>query len=180
MAFIDQGEFEVMKTLSSRRAPRCDQFCAKMTVSTSTVCDISLFERSGRNREESRKQIFQQKPYNFTTNTLKAYLSAQAVSSSAFVISKTFISGQKPRRRQLSPKVGVAKVSFFVFFLFCVYCASAPSLHREATDSLITRPRGTSPTFRSLPLLEKCTDPEKIDSLTQFNRSVVFSYLGGV
>ena len=31
----DQGEFEAMKTLNSRRSPRCDkhQFCAKMTVS---------------------------------------------------------------------------------------------------------------------------------------------------
>ena len=25
MAFIDQGEFEAMKTLSGRRAPRCDK-----------------------------------------------------------------------------------------------------------------------------------------------------------
>ena len=33
---IDQGEFEAMKMLSSRRTPRCDknQFRAKMTVST--------------------------------------------------------------------------------------------------------------------------------------------------
>ena len=36
MAFIDQGEFKAIKTLSARRAPRCDknQFRAKMTVST--------------------------------------------------------------------------------------------------------------------------------------------------
>ena len=36
MAFVDQGEFEAMKTLSGRRAPRCHkhQFRAKMTVST--------------------------------------------------------------------------------------------------------------------------------------------------
>ena len=36
MAFIDQDEFEAMKTLSGRSAPRCDkdQFRAKMTVST--------------------------------------------------------------------------------------------------------------------------------------------------
>ena len=36
MAFVDQDEFEAMKTLSGRRAPRCDedQFRAKMTVST--------------------------------------------------------------------------------------------------------------------------------------------------
>ena len=36
MAFIDQGEFEAMKTPIGRRALRCDkdQFRAKMTVST--------------------------------------------------------------------------------------------------------------------------------------------------
>ena len=35
-SFIDQGKFVVMKTLSGRRAPRCDkhQFRDKMTVST--------------------------------------------------------------------------------------------------------------------------------------------------
>ena len=44
MAFIDQGEFEAMKTLSSRRVLRCDkhQSCAKMMVSTSTISEISL------------------------------------------------------------------------------------------------------------------------------------------
>ena len=44
MAFVDHGEFEAMKTSVGRRAPRCnkDQFRAKMTVSTSTVCEISL------------------------------------------------------------------------------------------------------------------------------------------
>ena len=44
MAFIDQGEFEAMKTLSGRRAPRCDkhQFRAKMMVSTQAVFEISL------------------------------------------------------------------------------------------------------------------------------------------
>ena len=44
MAFIDQGEVEAMKTPIGRRAPRCDkdQFRAKMTVSTSTVGEISL------------------------------------------------------------------------------------------------------------------------------------------
>ena len=49
--------------------------------------------------------ILKQKPYNFTTSTLKAYLSAQASSLSDFVISKTHISGQKPRGRQLNAKV---------------------------------------------------------------------------
>ena len=44
MAFIDQGEFEATKMLSSRRVLHCDnhQFCAKMTVSTWTVFKISL------------------------------------------------------------------------------------------------------------------------------------------
>ena len=36
-------------------------------------------------------QYLKQKPYNFTTNMLKAYLSTQASSLSAFVISKTHI-----------------------------------------------------------------------------------------
>ena len=36
MAFVDQGEFEAMKTLSGCRTLRCDkhQFRVKMTVST--------------------------------------------------------------------------------------------------------------------------------------------------
>ena len=57
MAFIDQGEFEAMKTPNGRRAPCCDkdQFRAKMTVSTYTVCEISLFEQS-RNKKERKKE----------------------------------------------------------------------------------------------------------------------------
>ena len=44
MAFVDHGEFEATKTPIGRRAPRCDkdQFRARITVSTSTVCEISL------------------------------------------------------------------------------------------------------------------------------------------
>ena len=49
--------------------------------------------------------ILKQKLYNFTTNTLKAYLSVQASSLSAFVISKTHTRGQKPSGRQLNAKV---------------------------------------------------------------------------
>ena len=62
-------------------------------------------------------QYFKQKPYNFTTNTLKAYLSAQAFSLSAFVISKTHISGQKPHGRQLNRKVCGSKSAIFVILL---------------------------------------------------------------
>ena len=49
MAFVDQGEFEAMKTLSGRRAPRCDkhQFRAKMR-------DI-VVEHSGLNKKERKK-----------------------------------------------------------------------------------------------------------------------------
>ena len=44
MAFIDQGEFEAMKMPIGCRAPRCDkdQFRAKVMVSSSTICEISL------------------------------------------------------------------------------------------------------------------------------------------
>ena len=44
MAFVDHGEFEATKTPIGRRAPRCDkdQFHAKMTVSTSIICEITL------------------------------------------------------------------------------------------------------------------------------------------
>ena len=56
--FIDQGEFGAMKTLSDRIAPRCDKhkFCDKMTVSTWTVFELSLFEQSGRNEEEEEEE----------------------------------------------------------------------------------------------------------------------------
>ena len=42
--------------------------------------------------------IIKQKPYNLTTNMLKAYLSTKASSLSAFMISKTHRVAQKPRR----------------------------------------------------------------------------------
>ena len=47
MAFIDQGEFEAMKTLSDWEAARCDEhpFRAKIKVSAWTVCEIPLFEQ---------------------------------------------------------------------------------------------------------------------------------------
>ena len=47
MAFIDQAEFEAMKTLSGWEAVRCDeyQFHAKIKVSAWTVYELSLFEQ---------------------------------------------------------------------------------------------------------------------------------------
>ena len=56
-----------------------------------------------------------QKVYNFTTNTIKTYINAQASSLSAFVISKTRISGQKPRGRWLNANMcGSHFPSFFI------------------------------------------------------------------
>ena len=49
---------------------------------------------------------------------LKAYLSAQASSLSAFVISKTHISGQKPRGRQLNAKVCGSESAIFRILSF--------------------------------------------------------------
>ena len=49
MAFIDQCEFDAMKTLSSRRAPCCDKHCAKMIVNH--LLDI-VVEHSSRNKKE--------------------------------------------------------------------------------------------------------------------------------
>ena len=60
--------------------------------------------------------MFKQKQYNFTTNTLKAYLSAQP-SSFAFMISKTHIVAQKPRGRQVNTKVCDIESAIFSFLL---------------------------------------------------------------
>ena len=47
MAFIDQGEFEAMKTLSGWEAARPDehQFRAKIKVSTLAVFELSLLDK---------------------------------------------------------------------------------------------------------------------------------------
>ena len=51
MAFVDQGEFEAMKTLSGWEAACCDehQFCAKIKVSTEP---FSSYRCCGLNKEE--------------------------------------------------------------------------------------------------------------------------------
>ena len=88
--------------------------------------------------------ILKQKPYNFTTNTQKAYLSAQASSLSAFVISKTHISGQKPRGRRINTKVCVSKSAIFVILSFLLrllfkqrYLTNCLSTHRHFSTKLI-------------------------------------------
>ena len=63
--------------------------------------------------------ILKQKPYNFSTNTLKAYLSTQPSSLSAFMISKTHTGAQKPHGRQLNTKVCGSKSA-----IFCLLCST--------------------------------------------------------
>ena len=66
MAFIDQGEFEAMKTLSDWEAERCDEhpFRAKIKVSARTVFELSLFEQS---RNEERRNNKKTKNGTFAT-----------------------------------------------------------------------------------------------------------------
>ena len=65
--------------------------------------------------------ILKQKLYNFTTNTLKAYLAPmQSSSLSAFMISKTHTVGRKPRRRQLNAKVYRSESVIFLILSFFV------------------------------------------------------------
>ena len=54
------------------------------------------------------------KSHNFTTNMLKAYLSTQASSLSAIMISETHIVTQKPHGRQLNAKVCGSENAIFV------------------------------------------------------------------
>ena len=88
--------------------------------------------------------ILKQKPCNFTTNTLKAYLSAQASSLRAFVISKTHISGQKPRRRQLNEKVCGSKSAIFVILLCSANLSNNDNLKTVQALTLIVARNGCS------------------------------------
>ena len=54
--------------------------------------------------------------YNFTTNTLKAYLSIQPSSFRAFMTSKTLRVAKKPRRKQFNVKVCGSKNAVLLFF----------------------------------------------------------------
>ena len=55
MAFVDQGEFEAMKTMSGWEAARYSkhQFCAKIKVSAWAVFELPLFD-SGLNKERKK------------------------------------------------------------------------------------------------------------------------------
>ena len=57
MAFIDQGEFEAMKTLSGWEAARSDehQLCAKIKVSTLAVFELSLLDKWSEQRKNKKE-----------------------------------------------------------------------------------------------------------------------------
>ena len=98
--------------------------------------------------------LIKQKPYNFTTNTQKAYLSIQASCLSAFVISKTHISGQKLRGRQLNKKVCDSKSAIFVILLssfFFVQTTCQATITRKldfSTKLMLVRTRSFPTTQR--------------------------------
>ena len=71
MAFVDQGEFEAMKTLSGWEAERCDEhsFRAKIKVSTWAVFELSLFDKWSEQRKKERKKEEYEK-WHFCYRTL--------------------------------------------------------------------------------------------------------------
>ena len=88
---------------------------------------------------------------------LKAYLSAKTSSLSAFMISKTHISGQNPRRRQLNAKVCSEGVAIFVILLLCSdrfvqqrYLANGLSTHRHFSTKLMPIAAQSSTTTQHL------------------------------
>ena len=98
-----------------------------------------------------------QKPYNFTTDTLKGYLSAQASSLSACVISKVHTSGQKPRGRQLNAKVCGHEIAIFRILLPVQpsifqpqYLENGLSTHRHFSTKLILITKRSYTTYRCL------------------------------
>ena len=58
MAFIDQGEFEVMKSMSGWEAAHSDehQFRAKIKVSTLAVFESSLLDKWSEQRKNKKKK----------------------------------------------------------------------------------------------------------------------------
>ena len=69
MAFLDQGEFEAMKTLSGWKAACCDehQFRAKIKVSTRAVFELSLFDKWSEQRRQKMALLL---PHTFAFSCL--------------------------------------------------------------------------------------------------------------
>ena len=69
MAFLDEGEFEAMKTLSGWETACCEkrQFCAKIKVSTRVVFELSLFDKwSEQRKKEDEKWHFHDRTIAFS------------------------------------------------------------------------------------------------------------------
>ena len=60
MAFVDQGEFEGMKTMSGWEVAGCDehQFRAKIKVSTCAVFELSSFDKWSEQRKNMKNGTF--------------------------------------------------------------------------------------------------------------------------
>ena len=69
MAFIDQGEFEAMKSLSGWEAARSDehQFRAKIKVSTLAVFELSLLDKWSEQRKKKEERRKNNKNGTFAT-----------------------------------------------------------------------------------------------------------------
>ena len=80
------------------------------------VCNYTVYRIRELVDSLYRDATHKQKPYNFT-DTLNAYLIAQPFSLSPFMISKTHIVAQKPRRRQLNAEVCGSESAIFVILL---------------------------------------------------------------
>ena len=134
MAFIDQGEFEVNKDAGRRRAPRCDKhhFCAKMKVS-------SLLKPFARYRCWKNWRLNEEASYekwHFHDRTLLHLAVFRVIFGHLYqpCWSQRHSKGAEP---ECLNKLLACLWWSYTAFKYCVYCALAPSLHRESTDTLI-------------------------------------------
>ena len=93
-----------------------ESFCVLVFICSHWFIRVGRLSMQGW-RRRAIHAILKQKPYNFTTSTLKAYLSTQSSSLSAFMISKTHITAQKLRGRQLNAKVCCSESAIFLILL---------------------------------------------------------------
>ena len=127
MAFIDQGQFEAMKTLSGCRAPRCDkhQLRAKMTVSTQNFLRDIVVEHNGLNNKKDRRmrKMALWLPHTFAFSCLPrsfwpliwVLLITKALKEEAWALNKL---------------LACLWWSYTAFAQkYCIYCASAPSIY---------------------------------------------------
>ena len=131
---LTRVNFEAMKTLSGWEAERCDEhpFRAKIKVSTWAVFELSSFDKWS----EQRKKKEYEKWY-FCYRTLLRL----AVFHVAFGHLYESCWSQRHSKRMsglLNKLLACCGEVIRLLLKYCIYCASAPSLHRESTDSLIS------------------------------------------